>query len=69
MGETLTQRRRVRDEALRGVNRFCGGRWWRYPTNKPRLITCPQPRWDVRGERYSESLGVKDTQAAIQVKC
>ena len=26
MGETLTEQRRVRDDAFRGVNRFCRGR-------------------------------------------
>ena len=31
MGETLTERRRVRDEGLRVVNRFSWGREWTVP--------------------------------------
>ena len=44
MGETLMQRRRVEDEVLRDVNPFVGEENGRYPTNKPRLTTCQQPR-------------------------
>jgi hypothetical protein len=44
MGESLREQRRVRDDGLRVVNRFCGGRDGRYPANKPRLTLCQQPR-------------------------
>ena len=37
--------------------------------NKPRLTTCQQPRYYVGGERCSELLGVKGTQAVRQVIC
>ena len=50
MGDSLTQRRRVVEEALRGVKTFFRGRLWRYPKNKSLLTTCPEPRW-VQGSR------------------
>ena len=37
--------------------------------NKPRLTTCQQPRYYVGGERCPELLGVKGTQAVLQVSC
>src|SRR5690349_16926881 len=45
MGESLTERRRVREDGLRVVNRFSVGRdKGRYHRKKPRLTTCQQPR-------------------------
>ena len=44
MGESLMQRRRVKDEVFRYVNFYQQGRKWRYLTKKPRLTTCQQPR-------------------------
>ena len=45
MGATLTERRRVREDGLRVVNRFSVGReTGRYHRKKPRLTTCQQPR-------------------------
>ena len=45
MGESLTERRRVREDGLRVVNRFSVGREaGRYHRKKPRLTTCQQPR-------------------------
>jgi hypothetical protein len=52
MGATLTEQRRVREDAFRGVNRFFRGRGegrvmpvvGRYLRKKPRLTTCQQPR-------------------------
>ena len=47
MGESLTERRRVRDEGLRVVKRFSGGEKGKtliYPKNKLGLSSCQQPR-------------------------
>jgi len=46
MGASLTEQRRVEDDAFRGVNSFSRGRglYGRYPRKKPRLTTCQQPR-------------------------
>ncbi len=61
MGESLTQRRRVREEVLRDVNRFSGYESLRIdlPRNKSRLTSCQQPRQDEGGERCSVLLGLK----------
>jgi len=44
MLERVTQRRRMVEEALRGVKTFYLGRLWRYQKNKSLLTTCQQPR-------------------------
>ncbi len=63
MGESLTERRRVRDEGLRVVNRCQWGAnpvyWLSDPQRKRRLSSCQQPRYHELRERYSESLGLR----------
>ncbi len=61
------QRRRVSEEVFRCVKHYQQGRKNTVPTKKPRLTTCQQPREYVGGKRYSDLLGVKGAETAVQV--
>src|SRR3989344_4185453 len=65
MDESLTPRRRVKDEGLWVVNFFCQDR--EVLENKHRLTTCQQQRYYVGCKRYPDLLGVKGPQAFQQV--
>ena len=60
MEETLTQRRRVRDEAFRGVNRCQWGREWTVPTEEASANYVPAAAVRRRGQALSGITGRKE---------
>ena len=59
MGETLTERRRVREEALRGVNLFSRGRNLTVPEEKAPANYVPAAAVRRRGRALSGFTGRK----------
>ncbi len=59
MGESLTERRRVRDEGLRVVNRCQRGANFEQSSEEAQAKFVPAAAVYELCERYSESLGLK----------
>jgi hypothetical protein len=59
MGATLTEQRRVRDDAFRSVNRFSGGRWRTVPEEEGPANYVPAAAVIRRGRALSGVIGRK----------